>query len=159
MSEIEELERRIASALDRLSEAVEALRTTTGAGAAPAALEAELEAERAASAVLRRRVASLKERRDETEARLSQKVERLMERIESQEGQLARMRALNAQLREINAELREGAGLSPDATAGAIDRGMRAELDALRELRAAEAEEIDQILADLRPLVEERSNA
>ena len=156
MSEIEELERRIANALDRLSEALEALRSS-GGGAGPAALVAELEAERAANAVLRRRVQSLRERREETEARLSQKVERLMERIENQDAQLARMRSLNAQLREINAELREaGDGRGEPDT---IDRGMRAELDALREIRAAEADEIEQILNDLRPLVEERTDA
>lgn len=156
MSEIDQFERRIATALDRISAGLERMRGQLAEGGP--GLRAELEAERASNASLQRRVRSLRERRDETEARMTQKVERLLERVENQDTQLERMRALNAQLREANAALRaaQEEGL---ADPEALNRSIVAELETLRELRAAEADEIDQILAELKPLIEEEAHA
>lgn len=62
-------------------------------------------------------------------------------------------------LRAANAELRESLRALTDAAAaegpppGAIERALRAEVEALRAERAAEVAELDSILAELRSLI------
>ena len=157
MTEFDDLQTRIAHALDRVAGGLEALRRAAP-GTQVAHLEAQLAEERANAAGLIERARRLRDRNAETEARLSQQVERLMERVENQDGQLERMRALNAQLRELNAELRDR-NAAGEAAPDLLERGLAAELASLRELRASEAQEIDDILSELRPLVEEVQNA
>ena len=47
------------------------------------------------------------------------------------------------------------AGLAP----GMIDTALAAEIDALQALRAADAAEVDMILAELKPLIAEAAHA
>ncbi len=81
------------------------------------------------------------------------KIDRLKARIESQDVQFQRLKSANAQLRESVAILRDrNAEFLPDADA--IDQSMRAELESLRSTRAADVDEMDTILQELKPLVE-----
>ena len=74
------------------------------------------------------------------------------------DGQLQRMREVNAGLRESNAALREAnaAGLGDAAL---VNSAMEAEIAALRANDDARRVEIDEILARLEPLIEERAHA
>ena len=71
--------------------------------------------------------------------------------------ELQRLRASNAHLRELNTQLRQVVteGLAPEL----IDAAVTAEVEALHAQRAADAAEVDAILAELKPLVEESSHA
>jgi len=85
-------------------------------------------------------------------------IERLNARIESQDVQFQRLRAANAQLRESIGILRErNTAMLGDSDA--IDQAMRAELEALHSTRAADIDEMNTILDELKPLVEGQVNA
>ncbi len=165
--EISELERRIASAIDRIGAAVSAMAdggAADGGAELARALEAEreasaqLEAEREANAQLEARVAAIKERQETKVAGLEAEVRQLRAALLDRDGQLQRMREVNAGLRESNAALREAnaAGL---ADAGLVNSAMEAEVTALRESAEARRAEIDAVLARLEPLIEERDHA
>lgn len=65
-----------------------------------------------------------------------------------------RLRAANAELRASLQDLTDAAALPDgDDPAAAIERALRAEVEALRAERAAEVAELDSILAELRPLI------
>jgi chromosome segregation ATPase len=159
MSDIDELERRISSALERISNGLDALQIRAADSRSLDRLEEELEAERAARAQIAARLESVEAAHGDTLARLEQQVERLMAQIDSQDDQMRRLRSVNAELRRINGELRDrNARMLADPAA--INGGIVAELEALRATRAAEVAEMDEILSELQPLVEEeRMNA
>lgn len=148
-----ELERRIATALDRIGHAVEGLSSGGGADLAEA-----LEAEREANAQLEARVAAIKERQETRVATLEAEVRNLRAALLDRDGQVQRMREVNAGLRESNAALREAnaAGL---ADAALVNSAMEAEVVALRETASARRAEIDEVLARLEPLIEDREHA
>jgi hypothetical protein len=151
--EISELERRIASAIDRMGAAVAAL----SPGGVPDLSEA-LAAEREANAQLEARVAAIKERQETKVAGLESEVRQLRTALVDRDAQLQRMREVNAGLRESNAALREAnaAGL---ADAALVNSAMEVEVAALRETADARRAEIDEVLARLEPLIEERDHA
>lgn len=154
MSDIEDLERRITAAMERIGRSVDAL-PATGASEddKSAELQKLLEEERVVTAQLEARVAALKERQDlagDVETRMAAQ----SSHIKRLDVELQQLQAANQQLRENNAALREAneAGL---AEPHLINKSMMAELDALRAARAADRSELDAILSELKPIVEE----
>lgn len=153
MSDIAELERRVASALDRISDAVSRIPVGAGEDLAEA-----LAAEREANAQLEARVAAIKERQETKLDALEAEVRDLRAALLDRDGEVQRMREVNAGLRDSNAALREAntAGL---ADAALVNSAMEAEISALRATADARRAEIDEILARLEPLIEERAHA
>lgn len=156
MSEIDQLEGRIAAALDRIGAGVAKL-----GAVAPAAskddsedLRVQLDEERDANAQLQERVRALKDRQDSNVTHLETRVAKQAEALAAIEAELHRLRASNADLRELTAQLRSAAvdgATSPEL----INRAAIAEVEALSAQRAADVAEIDAILSELKPLVEE----
>lgn len=165
MQEINELEKRIASALDRIGKGVDRLashpRTAAPApvGAAPpadAALRAQLEEEKSLTAQLQARLRAAKDR--EARGDLQEKVDRLTQDLDVQGLELQRMRRVNSTLREQLEALRtaQAAGVVEPAL---INKVMATELEALRAARLTEMAEMDEILAALEPHLTEARNA
>jgi len=162
MSQIEELERRIAGALDRIAAGLEqgaraAVESQEGetppAGADPATAElAELrqalEDERLAVAQWQERNKRLRHQRDAARAELEAARGPVAEQIASLDAELQTLRKANEQLRDNNARLRaaNAAGL---ADADLINAGLGAELEALRAARATDRAESDLVMAEL----------
>jgi chromosome segregation ATPase len=162
MSEIEQLESRIAAAMERIGSAVDRL---AEAAAAPppepeidpeelTALRTQLEEERTANAQLEARVQAIRDRQETRVAELHREVDEQKAALAQLDAEVQGMRRVARQLRENNAALRQaneqGVG-DPDL----IDAGMRAEVEALRAERATESAEVAAILAVLGPLAEQ----
>lgn len=181
MSEIAQFETRISAALDRIRTAAKAERPSEAPPEAPpetpseapeqqappeavsaehvaelAALRTQLDEERTANAQLEERVKALKQRQDGKLSELESAVEAGRQRAAETDRDLQRLRAVNAELREINDQLRQAveAGVSEPHL---INTAMRAELDALRATQAADAAEMDTILGELRPILEQEA--
>lgn len=157
MSDLVELERRLTAAMARIAQGVEALGTgpdgqVAELEAAKAQLETALEEEKTANAQLEARVQVLKER----EAALSEAADQ-MEALKSRFGALDQevqgLKAVNAQLRENNQALR-AANRSALPEPELINRGMQIELEALKAERDLERQEVEAVIAELKPLVE-----
>ena len=159
MSEIAELERRITGALERIARGFEAGLTAAapdpGFDGVP---DEALENERLVNAQLTERVRALKDKQETVLAALDAKVARLTEALDAQGLDLARLNLTNSALRENTRVLREAleAGVGD---AQLINTSMAVELAALRASRSAEIAEMDAILAELRPLIEETADA
>ena len=160
MSDIEEYERRITAALDRIGKALEA----RPAAAGDEGLAEALEAERTANAQLEERVRAIKEKQETTVSALESTVEDLKGEVASlqdaladRDGGLQRMRQVNAELRRSNSALREAnAAALPDAHL--VNTAMMAELEALRAEQAAGAAELNEIAALLEPILAEEAH-
>ncbi len=154
MSEISALEGRIAAALYRIRQGLE---TQGQAGATEASLRAALETERAANAELVGGGETLKERQDTQVANLNARAESQSKQLMKLDEELQQLRASNVQLRDMNAKLRQAVttGLAPELH----DAAVAAEIEALNAQRSADAAEMDAILAELKPLIEETSHA
>lgn len=151
-----DLERRIAAALDRIAAGLE--RAPRPAAGEAGQLREALEAERAANAQLTERVRAIRERQENVVTGIERRLARQTELLDVQGLELQRLKKSLIQLREANRTLREAqeAGLADPA---AINRSLQAEVEALRAGRAAEIAELDEILAELRPLVGEGGDA
>ncbi|MEX0282793.1 MAG: hypothetical protein AB3N13_16550 [Arenibacterium sp.] len=167
MSDIEELQRRLTAAMDRIGASAE--RVSQG-GQDPGLVEA-LEEEKLANAQLHERLRGLHMRHDEEMAALKSQLEKmealksLQDEIEKQASDLSRfdtdlqrLRQANEQLRASNAALREAneAGVGEPHL---INKAMLAELEALRAARAADMSETQAILSKLTPLIEQAGQA
>jgi predicted RNase H-like nuclease (RuvC/YqgF family) len=154
MSDISALEGRIAQALDRIRQGVDA---AEAAGPSDAALAKALETEREANAELVQRVSILKERQDTQVNTLTAKVETQRAQMQKLDAELQSLRASNVELREMNTRLREAVteGLAP----ALHDEAVAAEINALHAQRTADAAELDAILTELKPLIAEGANA
>jgi len=154
MSDISILESRITAALDRIRHGLDASGEQT---AADPGLRAALEEERAQNAELIERVRILKERQDTQVATLTLRAETQSKHLMKLDEELQQLRASNVQLRDMNAKLREAVtrGLAPELH----DAAVAAELEALKAQRSADAAEVDAILEELKPLIEETSHA
>lgn len=144
MSDIDELQGRIAAALDRIGQGID-LRGQAGAADPEelAALRQELEDERIANEQLKERVKALKSRREGLEAELTAAQE-AVRGIETLDSELQGLREANDKLREINARLRE-ANTAGVAEPDLINTAMLAELDGARAARAADRAEADAV--------------
>ncbi len=162
MNDISELERRISAALLRIAHGLDAAPVVPapevrGAEVPPDLLE-ELESERLVNAQLSERVRVIKEKQETMVGVLEGRLARMAEQLDAIGLEFQRMKKTNIALRENNRVLREalenGVG-----DAHLINKSMMAELEALRSSRMAEMVELDEVLAELRPLVEERADA
>lgn len=161
MSEIAKLERRITAALERIGKGLGELpQPVAGSDADKAEIERlreALEVEKAATAQLNERLRAVKEREAQHDTTLEARVEQLSRQLDTQGLELQRMRKTTIQLRENLRALRETRQDSVEAHL--INKAMLAELDALRATRAAETAEMEEILAELAPIVEEKADA
>ena len=156
MSDISELERRIAGALERAGQAMEQM-AAAGDGQADgdsASLAAELEAERVANAQLEERVRAIKDKQETTLAALEAEVTKLRASVATRDTELQRIRAVNDELRRSNGALRD-ANAQSLADPHLVNTSMMTELESLRAARSADRAELDDILATLEPLVKE----
>ena len=159
MSDINSLQGRITAALDRIGAGVSQLNKVSPQAESTAVAEADalrgqLEEERSANAQLEERVRVLKERQDGNIAKLEKRVETQAATLAGLDAELQRLRASNAELRELNAQLRSAASdgaTSPEL----INRATIAEVEALAAQRATDEAEIDAIITELKPLIEE----
>lgn len=168
MTELAELEGRILAALDRIARAAEAQAAAEARAAAEAqataasqaaapegaeeALREALEAERTANAQLAERVRTMKERKEGQIALIERKLARANEQLDVQGFELQRLKRVNAQLAEANRRLIAAQEDGQPDGAGA-QRALQAELEALRAERRSEIAELEEIIAELRPLV------
>ncbi len=153
MSELDELQRRITSALDRISQGLDGM--ASGGGADASELEAvrkELEDEKLASAQLEERLRVLsrkqKERNERDDAAKAERVQ-AMQKLDAE---LQSLRKANQQLRDNNQKLRE-ANEAGVAEPHLINKAMMAELEGLRATRSADRAEADLVMADLSRLI------
>jgi hypothetical protein len=153
-------EMRLTAALDRLALIHDRLAMADPAPASgeTAALEEALEAERAANEQLEERVRAIKERQEKVVSRLEAEVAGLRAALAERDAAFEGLRAANDRLRANNTALRE-AILAGVAEPDMVNRAMAHELDGLRAARAADRAEVELILAELRPLVEEAPHA
>ena len=164
MKDIEDLQQRLAAAMDRIAAGMERLDKAQD-GASVESLSEALEEEKLANAQLKERlralnikhfdeIGALKEQLADTSAQ-----EAMKQRLEAQDAAMARLdmdiqrlRAANDQLRSSNAALRAAneAGVGEPHL---INKAMLAELEALRASRATDAAEAAAVLAKLEPLL------
>lgn len=157
MSDIEDLERRISVAFDRIGQAVDGfVPAATGAGTAD--LQDALQAEQATNAQLVERLRVVKEREAGQAAEAAATVDRLTQALDAQGLELQRMKKTVIQLRESLRALREA---QSDAVAdpNLVNKAMATELEALRATRLTEMAQMDEILAELHPLIGDLQNA
>lgn len=175
-SNIAELERRITAALGRISAGLDKWQAEPEATADEpvrvevaaegdddlvAALQAENEAlkealatEQANVADLNQRLKAAKDRDGAAQGPLEAKVEKMTQQLDVQGLELQRMRKSTVQLREHLRVLHEAATENL-AEPQLINKAMLAELESLRATRHTETAEMDEILAELKPLIEE----
>lgn len=154
MDDIQEFERRITSALDRASQALDALRAGGGDGEDTSALKDELEAERIANSQLEERVRAIKEKQEQMVERLEGEVADLKQALSDRDASLQQVRSVNDALRDSNKKLR-AANARGVGDAELVNVAMATELDALRTARNADRAEIEEILATLDPVLKE----
>ncbi|MCG7492348.1 hypothetical protein [Thalassobius sp. Cn5-15] len=162
MSDISEFERRISAALDQIARDVDVLvARPSGVGATEAepdngpdtaALEQALGDEKMANQQLEERLKALRLKLDKKDAEAELAQVDLKSALAEMDGALRALRESCDQLRASNTELREAheAGIS-DGTA--VNKGLAAELAALKADRQAEAAEAAAIAAALDPLI------
>lgn len=157
MSDIEELERRINAAFDRIGQAVDGfVPPTTGAGTGE--LQDALLTEQTANAQLTERLRVVKEREASQAAEAAEKVDRLTRALDAQGLELQRMKKTVIQLRESLRALRE-AQTEAVADPHLVNKAMLTELEALRATRLTEMAQMEEILAELHPLIGDLQDA
>lgn len=154
MSQIDELQSRIATALDRISRALEE-QAARPQGADPeevAALRAELADEKLVTAQLEERNKRLKERLETVQETTAQEEEEHRAALKKLDGELQSLRRANQQLRDNNKALREAhqAGV---AEPHLINKAMLAELEGLRAARNADRTEAETVITEITRLL------
>jgi chromosome segregation ATPase len=150
MNDIEELQRRITAAMDRVAYGLEQL---SGAASGDAAEVARaLEDEKLANAQLSERRRVLTDRQDQELSALKDANATTGARTQELDLELQRLRKANTELRQSNQALRAAneAGVGEPHL---INKSMMAELEALRAVRAADLSETNAIIDALTPLV------
>ena len=156
MGQIQDLEQRIAAAFARISAGVDAMAsqpTATPLATTDDDLAMALDEERMANAQLNERLTMLHKRASQTEQDLVDQVETLTRHLDAQGLDLQRLSSTVGQLREDLRRLREAA-VQGVVDPGLINKAMLAELEALRATRTAEANEMNDILSALTPIME-----
>jgi len=163
MADIVELERRITAALDRIGSGLEALPHEPAAAAAadPGELDSlreALEAEKEVTAQLEERVKSVRGKMQGRIDELEDTVANLTTQARDTEVQTQRLRKTNQQLRQSLESLR-AAQANEVTEPHLINQAMMSELEGLRAARDGDRAELDAILGELKPLLEERTDA
>lgn len=148
MSEIDELQRRITAAMDRVAAGLETL-----SGGETDTLQQALDEEKTVNAQLTERVRVLGERQAKALETLEARAQDAETRMSQLDTDLQRLRRANAQLSEACEALRD-ANQEGVGEAHLINKAMMAELEALRAARAAEISHADTVLAALGPLLD-----
>lgn len=151
MSDIEELQRRITAAMDRVAVGLDGLRTDTGADTAE--LEQALEDEKTVNAQLSERIRALTHRQDADLAAAKAQADTVTGRLTEMDTELQRLRSANNALRQSNEDLRQ-ANEAGVGDAHLINKAMMAELEGLRATRAADVSEMNTIIDTLTPLIQ-----
>ncbi|WP_299842376.1 hypothetical protein [uncultured Roseovarius sp.] len=153
MSQIEELQRRITAALDRIGQGLDEVAPGGGADAGEIdALKKELEDEKLVSAQLEERLKAVSQKqRERAEAEDAARAEQA-DALRKLDTELQSLRKANQQLRDNNKALRE-ANEAGVAEPHLINKSMLAELEGLRAARAADRAEADVVMADLGRLI------
>ena len=169
MSQIEELQGRIAAAMERIGAGVTVLSERDSGGQLgaeqAAALTTALDEEKLANAQLQERLAGLKTKHADEIAALkgaldnSAEMDKMRTDLEAQSVAMARLdmdvhrlRQANDMLRDSNAALRQ-ANEQGVGEPHLINKAMLAELEGLRAARATDAAEASAVLAKLEPLL------
>lgn len=156
MSNMAELEHRITEALARIEAGLDRGRSERVAVAdnstVLAALKDALADEQTLTAQLTERLRAVKDRDAQSVQALEAKVESMTRQLDVQGLELQRMRKTTVQLREQLRMMREGQEKSL-ADPHMINKAMLAELEALRAARSSEVVEMEEILAELTPLI------
>ena len=153
MSDISELETRITTALERISNGIAALSPqATGAEDEIARLTAALEDERTTNSQLEARVAALQQSRTDEVDKLRGEIDRLTAQLETDEVVLSRLSKVNAELRANNDALRTAIA-DGNISAELVNDAMAAELEGLRVAQAADRAELDAVLGELGQLI------
>lgn len=150
MSNIDELQRRITAAMDRIAYGLEKI----GAPATPDPQSVQaLKDERTANAQLSERVQTLRDKLDRQTGDSRRQLDENESRTAQLDVELQRVRRANKELQDACAALRE-ANTAGVGEPHLINKAMMAELEGLRATRAADIAEVDAILSTLTPLVE-----
>ena len=164
MSDIQDLQGRILSAMDRIGFGIDAL-VERAAVAPDAGLAEALEEERLANAQLEERLRAVHSRHEDELAALRAELDRgaEVEALKAELGSLnevmAQLETDNARLRQANDQLRASNGALREANQEGvgephlINQAMLAELEGMRADRAAEAAHAAAILSRLEPLL------
>ncbi|WP_152474586.1 hypothetical protein [Roseovarius sp. THAF9] len=153
MSEIEELQRRINAALDRIGSGLEAGTDAVADPAELAEVRQALEDEKLANEQLEERVKTLRDKRNALEEELEALREQNAQSLSRLDGELQSLRRANQQLRDNNVALRE-ANAAGVGEAHLINKSMMAELESLRANHAADRAETSAILSELTAVLE-----
>ncbi|MFT6673993.1 MAG: chromosome segregation ATPase [Sulfitobacter sp.] len=151
MSNIEELQRRITTAMDRVAQGIEQLDHAAAAAPDPKMAQ-ELADERTANAQLSERVQALKAKSDSEAAALRSELAEGQAHLAQLDLELQRVRRANQELSNACAALRD-ANAEGVGEAHLINKAMLAELEGMRAARAADIAESSAIIAALTPLV------
>ena len=157
MSDIKDLERRISVAFDRIGQAVDGF-VPAAFGTGTAELQDALRTEQATNAELTERLRVMTLRGESDAAEATEKVGRLVRALDAQGIELQRLKNTVIQLRESLRALREaqtGAVADPHL----LNTAMLVELEALHATRLTEMAQMEEILAELHPLIGEMQDA
>lgn len=151
MSDIDELQRRITAAMDKIADTVGGMEARSGEDTA--ALNTALEDEKLANAQLNERVRKLGEQQDAAISEAKATAHAAEARTAALDLELQRLRQANDQLRQSNDALRTAneAGVGEPHL---INKAMMAELEGLRAARAADIAEASSIIGALSPLLD-----
>lgn len=153
MSQIDELQRRITAALDRIGQGLDGLAPDGGADAGEIeALKKALEDEKLVTAQLEERLKVLSQKQKERAAAEDAARAEQADAIRKLDMDLQSLRKANQQLRDNNKALRE-ANEAGVAEPHLINKSMLAELEGLRAARSADRAEADLVMADLGRLI------
>lgn len=155
MSDINTLESRITSALDRIARGLDGLE----APAAPTGISEEAQAEidrltqalaeeRTVAAQLEERVKAVKDKLDERDADMARSLQEAQASVMALDTELQQLRDVNDKLRESNVALRE-ANAAGVADPELINAAMMAEIEALRAGRSVDLAEMGAVLTQL----------
>lgn len=177
MSDIAGIEVRLDAALSRISEGVDKLSTLPLGEEAAAAndkqdnqsakledaeqeivsLRAELAREKNANAELSERIETMQDKHKEALEQLQNRTDSLQKQSEAQSQDVVQLRNANAELRRIMQALREAAA-EGEVGDEVLNQALKSELEATRTQQTADRHELDAILAELTPLIQEKAD-
>lgn len=161
MSELADLERRIVDALQRIDSGLERLGPLAVEPPDPEpdpALVEALEAEKVANAQLEERVRALRQSNEVQARELEARIATLEDEARERSALIRDLRQTNEQMRTALDKLRE-ANAEGVSEPHLINQAMASEIQGLRQARDADRNELDTILASLKPLLKDRADA